>query len=85
MLQGQESTFQQQKSDLNKIMKLAKEEWDQSDLRLGNYARNSHQKLLLKNYLTDMFSLGSDMSGICRIYPEKGVYVRSTQKLSSQY
>jgi hypothetical protein len=25
-----------------------KEEWDQSDLRLANYAQNSHQTLLLK-------------------------------------
>jgi hypothetical protein len=32
MLEGDESTFQQQKHDANKIMKLEKEEWDQSDL-----------------------------------------------------
>jgi hypothetical protein len=29
-------------------MKLAKEECDQSDLRLGNYSQNSYQMLLLK-------------------------------------
>jgi hypothetical protein len=32
MLEGDESTFQQQKYDANKIMKLEKEELDQSDL-----------------------------------------------------
>jgi hypothetical protein len=29
-------------------MKSAKEEWDQSDLRLANYAQNNHQRFLLK-------------------------------------
>jgi hypothetical protein len=36
MLEDDESTFQQQKYDTNKITKLAEEEWDQSDLRLVN-------------------------------------------------
>jgi hypothetical protein len=31
MLEGDESTFQQKKHDPNKIMKLAEEDWDQSD------------------------------------------------------
>jgi hypothetical protein len=48
MLEGDESTFQQQKHDPNKIMKPVEEECDQSDLRLGKYAQNSHQTLLLK-------------------------------------
>ncbi len=48
MLEGDESTFQQQKHYPNKIMKPAKEEWDQLDLRLANYAQNSDQMLLLK-------------------------------------
>jgi hypothetical protein len=48
MLEGDESTFQQQQSDPNKITKLAEEEWDRSDLWLRNYAQNSHQTLLLK-------------------------------------
>jgi hypothetical protein len=38
MIEGDESTFQQQKSDPKKIMKLTEEEWDQLDLRLENYA-----------------------------------------------
>jgi hypothetical protein len=37
MLEGDESTFQQQKHDPNKITKLVEEEWDQSDLWLANY------------------------------------------------
>jgi hypothetical protein len=48
VLEGDESTFQQQKNDPNKIMKLAEEEWDQPDLRLTNYAQNNHQTFLLK-------------------------------------
>jgi hypothetical protein len=32
MLEGDESTLQQRKSDFNKIMEPMKEEWDQSDL-----------------------------------------------------
>jgi hypothetical protein len=48
MLEGDESTFQQQKHDPNKIMKPVEEECHQSDLRLGKYAQNSHQILLLK-------------------------------------
>jgi hypothetical protein len=48
MLEGDKSTFQQQKYDSNKIMKLAEEERDQSNLRLTNYAQNSDQRLMLK-------------------------------------
>jgi hypothetical protein len=48
VLEGDESTFQQQKHGTNKITKPAEEEWDQSDLRLANYAQNGHQRLLLK-------------------------------------
>jgi hypothetical protein len=48
VLEGDESTFQQQKYGTNKITKPAEEEWDQSDLRLANYAQNGHQRLLLK-------------------------------------
>jgi hypothetical protein len=48
VVEGDERTFQQQKYDPNKITKPAEEEWDQSDLRLANYAKNSHQMLLLK-------------------------------------
>jgi hypothetical protein len=48
VLEYDESAFQHQKSDPDKITKLAEEEWDQSDLRLGNYPQNSHQTLLLK-------------------------------------
>jgi hypothetical protein len=40
--------FPTAKIDPNKITKLSEEEWDQSNLRLGNYAQNSHQMLLLK-------------------------------------
>jgi hypothetical protein len=42
VLVGDVNTFQQQKQDPNKITKLAKEEWDQSDFWLANYAQNSH-------------------------------------------
>jgi hypothetical protein len=35
---GDECTFQQEKNDPNEITKSAKEEWDQSNLRLANYA-----------------------------------------------
>jgi hypothetical protein len=45
VLEDDESTLQQQKHDPNKIMKLVEEEWDQSDLRLANYAQNSEQRL----------------------------------------
>jgi hypothetical protein len=38
MLEGDESIFQQKKPYSNKIMKPAKEEWDQSDLWLAKYA-----------------------------------------------
>jgi hypothetical protein len=49
MLEGDESIFQQQKHDPNKITKLAEEEWDQSDLRLANYAQNSDLRFILKS------------------------------------
>jgi hypothetical protein len=49
MLEDDESTFQQQKHH-NKITKLAEEEWDQSNLRLVNYAQNSDQMLLLEKF-----------------------------------
>jgi hypothetical protein len=49
MIEGDERTLQPQKHDLNKIMKLEEEEWDQSDLRLENYAQNSDQRFLLKS------------------------------------
>jgi hypothetical protein len=39
ILEGYESTFQQQKNDPNKITNPTEEEWDQSDLRLANYAQ----------------------------------------------
>jgi hypothetical protein len=45
MLDGDEYTFQQQKNDPNRIMKQAEEECDQSNLRLANYAQNSHRIL----------------------------------------
>jgi hypothetical protein len=45
VLEGDESTFQQQKHGSNKITKPTEEEYDQSDLRLANYAQNSHQTL----------------------------------------
>jgi hypothetical protein len=45
VLEDDESTLQQQKHDPNKIMNLVEEEWDQSDLRLANYAQNSEQRL----------------------------------------
>jgi hypothetical protein len=48
MVEGDESTFQQQKHDPNKITKSAEEEYDQSLLRLVNYAQNDHQRLMLK-------------------------------------
>jgi hypothetical protein len=32
-------------NDPKKIMKPVEEEWDQSDLRLTNYAQNNHQRL----------------------------------------
>jgi hypothetical protein len=64
-------------------MKPVKEEWDQSDLRFASYDQNSHQTLLLK------LSGGHvrPWTGYVRSRPnilEKGVYVWSTQKLSSQ-
>jgi hypothetical protein len=37
VLEGDEITFQQQKHNLNKIMKPVEEECDQSDLQLANY------------------------------------------------
>jgi hypothetical protein len=46
VLEVDENTFQQQKHDSNKITKTAEQEWDQSDLQLANYARNSDQRLL---------------------------------------
>jgi hypothetical protein len=48
MLEGDESTFQQHKHDLNKIMEPAEGKWNQSDLRLANYTQNSDQRFLLK-------------------------------------
>jgi hypothetical protein len=48
VLEGDESTFQKQKHDPNKITKPAEEEMNQSDLRLVNYAQNSDQMLLLE-------------------------------------
>jgi hypothetical protein len=48
VLEGDEITFQQQKSDPNKITKLVEEELEQSDLRLENYVQNNHLTLLLK-------------------------------------
>jgi hypothetical protein len=68
MLEGDESTFQQQKYDPNKIIKLAEEEWDQTNLRLANYAQNSDQIFLLKS--------PTDLSGL------DTVLVWSTQKTS---
>jgi hypothetical protein len=68
MLEGDESTFQQQKHDPNKIMKLDEEEYDQSDLWLANYFQNSDQGFLLKSPV--------DLSGLhTRL-------VRSTHKTS---
>jgi hypothetical protein len=49
-------------------MKLAEEEWDQSELRLANYAKNSNQRFLVKS-LADLFGLGTGL-------------VQSTQKTS---
>jgi hypothetical protein len=49
MPEGDESNFEQKKNDSNKIMKLADEEWDQSDLRLVNYVQNRDQRFLLKS------------------------------------
>jgi hypothetical protein len=49
MPEGDESNFEQKKNDSNKIMKLADEEWDKSDLRLVNYVQNSDQRFLLKS------------------------------------
>jgi hypothetical protein len=48
VLEGDESTSQQQKHNPNRITKPAEEEWDQSDLLLANYAQNSDQNLMLK-------------------------------------
>jgi hypothetical protein len=45
VLEGDESTFQQQKYDLNKITKPVEEERDQSDLLLANYAQNTNRRL----------------------------------------
>jgi hypothetical protein len=45
VLEGDECTFQQQKNDSKKILKPAKEEWDQSNLQLANYAQNSYRML----------------------------------------
>jgi hypothetical protein len=39
-MECEECTFQQHKNDPNKMMKPAEEEWNQSDLRLANYAQN---------------------------------------------
>jgi hypothetical protein len=58
MLEGDERTFQQQKHDPNKIMKQSEEEWDQSYLRLANYAQNNDQRFLLKSP-TDLSGLGT--------------------------
>jgi hypothetical protein len=66
MLEDDESTFQHQKHNTNKIMKPAEEEWDQSDLWLANYVQNSNQRFLLKNL--------ANLSGL-----DTGL-VRSTQK-----
>jgi hypothetical protein len=45
MVEDDESTFQQQKNDPNKIINPVEEERDQLDLRLENYAQNSHRRL----------------------------------------
>jgi hypothetical protein len=42
ILEGDESTLQQQKNDANKITKPTEAEWNQSELRLANYAQNSN-------------------------------------------
>jgi hypothetical protein len=68
VLEGDESTFQQQKHDPNKIMKLDEEEYDQSDLWLANYVQNSDQGFLLKSPV-DLSSLHTRL-------------VRSTHKTS---
>jgi hypothetical protein len=38
MLEGDESTLQQQKHDPDKITKPTEDEWDQLDIQLANYA-----------------------------------------------
>jgi hypothetical protein len=37
------NTNQQDKNDPHKVMKLAKEEWDQTDTRLAKYSQNSER------------------------------------------
>jgi hypothetical protein len=66
ILEGDESTFQQKKHNPNKITKPIKEQWDQSDIQLANYAQNDHQVLLLEK------SGGIVRSGYrtCLIHPE---------------
>jgi hypothetical protein len=49
MLKGDERAFQQHKQDPNKITKVAKEEWNKSDLQLANYTQYSDQRFLLKS------------------------------------
>jgi hypothetical protein len=73
ILESDESTLQQKKDDPNNIMKLAEEEWDQSDLRLGNYTKKSHQRLLLKK------SSGLVRSG----YQTCPVYIENFPKFKS--
>jgi hypothetical protein len=67
VLKGDESTFQQQKHNPNKITKPTEEEWDQLDLWLASYDQNNYQTLPLK-----LSGLGPDMSDLGWIYAEKG-------------
>jgi hypothetical protein len=72
VLEGDESTFQQQKHDPKKITKPAEEEWNQSNLWLANYAQNSNQTLLLKMYSEHVWHWNRYVRShrICPVYPE---------------
>jgi hypothetical protein len=68
MLKADESTFQQHKHDPNKITNLMKDEWDQSDLRLTNYAQNCDQRFLMKNP-ADLSGLGTNFLKFKSFFP----------------
>jgi hypothetical protein len=70
VLEGDKSTFQQQKHDPKKITKSAEEEWNQSNLWLANYAQNSNQTLLLKMYSEHVWHWNRYVRSH-RIYPLK--------------
>jgi hypothetical protein len=76
MLEGDESTFQQQKHDPNKITKPAEEEWDQLNLRLANYEANRRRMVSIELTISKLYSKRSSkvasqkVRWTCLIHPK---------------